>query len=139
MTPTGPPAAAGPAHGGTRRRLALRRTLLIAAVIAVMMLVGGVAFAATPAPAPIPAVPPGPPVAGDLNAVLNNIRNWVMGILALLSTVALTAGGVRYLISNGDPAEINKAKEAFRNAGWGYALTALAPVGVAILKQIVGG
>ncbi|WP_307874527.1 hypothetical protein [Frankia nepalensis] len=79
-----------------------------------------------------------PPVPYDLNTVLTNIRNWIMGILGLLGTVFLTLAGARYLISNGDPGEISKAKAALKNAAWGYGLAALAPVIVQILKGIVG-
>ena len=77
-------------------------------------------------------------LAQSVNEVLNNIRNWIMGVLAGLATVFLTLGGVRYLIAGGDPGEVEKAKSAFRSAGWGYGLAALAPLVVAILKGIVG-
>lgn len=77
-------------------------------------------------------------LAGSVSDVLNNIRNWLMGILALLATVFLSVGGVRYLVGSGDPSEVEKAKTAFKSAGFGYALAALAPLIVAILKGIVG-
>ncbi|WP_091514042.1 pilin [Amycolatopsis sacchari] len=77
-------------------------------------------------------------LAADVNTVLTNIRNWLMGILALIATVFLTIGGVRYLMASGDPGEVQKAKDAFKNAGIGYGLAALAPVVVTILQQLVG-
>ncbi len=77
-------------------------------------------------------------LARTIDDVLGNIRNWIMGILALLATVFLTIGGVRYVIANGDPGEIQKAKQAFTSAGFGYGLAALAPLVVEILKGIVG-
>jgi hypothetical protein len=77
-------------------------------------------------------------LAKSVNAVLDNIRNWIMGILAALATVFLTLGGVRYIMANGDPGEVEKAKTAFRSAGMGYGLAALAPLVVQILKGIVG-
>lgn len=70
--------------------------------------------------------------------LFTNIRNWLVGILAGLATVFLTIGGVRYLMAGGDPGEVEKAKQAFKSAGWGYGLAALAPVIVEILKGIVG-
>ncbi|WP_280119029.1 type I-E CRISPR-associated protein Cas7/Cse4/CasC [Streptomyces albofaciens] len=66
--------------------------------------------------------------------VLSNLRTWLMGILAGLATVFLTVGGVRYLLAGGDPGEVAKAKSAFRHAGLGYALAALAPIVVQVLK-----
>ncbi len=132
MNPARPRSEARPARSrAAGRRAVARRAVLLTVLVLALVLAGSVAAFAAPAPAPA--------VAPDLNAVLNNVRNWIMGILALLATVFLSIGGVRYLISNGDPGEVGKAKDSFRNAGWGYGLATLAPVVVAILKQIVGG
>jgi hypothetical protein len=51
----------------------------------------------------------------------------------------LTIGGVRYLMADGDPAEVEKAKAALRSAAIGYGLAILAPVIVTILKSLTGG
>jgi hypothetical protein len=77
-------------------------------------------------------------LAESVDAVLTNIRNWLMGILAGLATVFLTIGGVRYVAGGGDPGEAERAKAAFRSAAWGYGLAALAPLVVQILAGIVG-
>jgi hypothetical protein len=77
-------------------------------------------------------------IADSVTTVLDNIRNWLMGILAGLATVFLSIGGVRYVMGGGDPGEVEKAKTAFKSAGWGYTLAALAPLVVEILKGIVG-
>jgi Type IV secretion system pilin len=77
-------------------------------------------------------------LAGSVTDVLNNIRTWLMGILATLATVFLTIGGLRYVMAAGDPGEIGKAKTAFTSAGIGYGLAALAPLVVTILQGIVG-
>ena len=77
-------------------------------------------------------------LAGSVDQLLSNIRNWVMGILAGLATVFLSIGGVRYVMGGGDPGEIEKAKTAFKSAGIGYALAALAPLVVTVLQGIVG-
>lgn len=76
--------------------------------------------------------------AASVEAVLNNIRNWIVGILALLATVFLTIGGARYVWSGGDPGEVEKARSALRSAAFGYALALLAPLFVEVLKGIVG-
>jgi hypothetical protein len=77
-------------------------------------------------------------VAGSLDQVMNNIRNWAVGIIATIATTFVTIGGLRYMAANGDPSEVEKAKSAFRNAGIGFGLAALAPVVVEILKGFVG-
>lgn len=76
--------------------------------------------------------------AESVEQVLENVRGWVVGILALLATVFLTIGGVRYILGSGDPGEIEKAKVAFRSACVGYALAVLAPLVVTVLQGIVG-
>jgi hypothetical protein len=77
-------------------------------------------------------------IASSLGEVIDNARNWIMGILAGLATLFLTIAGARYLLGGGDPSEIEKAKTAFRAACLGYALAMLAPVIVTVLKSIVG-
>lgn len=76
--------------------------------------------------------------AESVEQVLDNVRGWIVGILALLATVFLTIGGVRYILGGGDPGEIEKAKVAFRSACVGYALAVLAPLVVTVLQGIVG-
>src|SRR2546423_707247 len=77
-------------------------------------------------------------LAGSIDQVLTNIRNWLMGILAAVATVFLSIGGLRYVMGGGDPSEIEKAKTAFKAAGIGYSLAALAPLIVTVLQGIVG-
>ncbi|MEJ7705061.1 MAG: pilin [Geodermatophilaceae bacterium] len=76
--------------------------------------------------------------AESVDAVLGNIRNWLIGILAALATVFLTIGGVRYVYGSGDPGEVEKAKQAFKAAALGYGIAALAPLIVTVLQSIVG-
>ena len=71
--------------------------------------------------------------------MISSSTKWIIGILAGLATLFLTLGGVRYLMANGDPAEVEKAKTALRSAAIGYGLAILAPVIVVILKGLVGG
>jgi hypothetical protein len=76
--------------------------------------------------------------AESIDQVLSNIRGWLMGILAALATAMATVGGIRYVIADGDPGEIQRAKTAFRSAGVGFALAALAPLLVTVLQGLVG-
>jgi hypothetical protein len=100
-----------------------------------------------PRPPLLPAPPGGPPpvptpaptpVSPDLNTVLANLRNWLIGISAAAATLFFTLGGLRYLGANGDPAELESAKRAFRNAAVGYGLAILAPLFLTALKSVVG-
>jgi hypothetical protein len=78
-------------------------------------------------------------LAQTVDQVLTNIRNWIMGILAGVALVFITIGGLRYLMAGDNPGEVEKAKGAFKAAGIGFGLAALAPLVVEILKTIVGG
>jgi succinate dehydrogenase/fumarate reductase cytochrome b subunit len=73
-----------------------------------------------------------------LTAILGNATGWLVGILAAVATLFLTIGGVRYLMAGGDPGEMEKAKGSFKSAILGYALAALAPIIVMIVKGILG-
>src|SRR5713101_4408071 len=71
--------------------------------------------------------------AGDVNGVIDSIRNWVAGVLAALATLFLTIGGVRYLVANGNPRAVEEGKAAIKSALIGYGLAALAPMFIDIL------
>lgn len=76
--------------------------------------------------------------ASDVNGVIDSIRNWVAGVLAALATLFLTIGGVRYLIASGNPRAVEEGKAAIKSALIGYALAALAPMFVDILRRVIG-
>lgn len=73
-----------------------------------------------------------------IKTVLDNIRNWIVGIAAVLVVVMLTIAGVRYLLAN-DPSEAERAKVALKAAAIGFAIILLAPFLVAILAEILTG
>src|SRR5271155_1976759 len=101
----------------------MRRTLAltIAVALGAALLVPQVADAAT-----------------SLNQVIENLRNWLIGLLVALATLLLTVGGIRYLLAAGDPGALEKAKGTIKTAIAGYALAALAPVLVTVVQHIVG-
>jgi hypothetical protein len=80
---------------------------------------------------------PTDPGVSSIPEVVNRMRIWLVGILVAVSTLFLTIGGFRYLWSNGDPGEVEKAKTALRNAAIGYALAILAPLFVTIVTGFV--
>jgi hypothetical protein len=112
-------------RSNNHRRLA-RAVAWAAAMVAVVVVAASPAYAADPDPT------------ARLNTILGNATTWLVGILAAVATLFLTLGGVRYVMAGGDPGEIEKAKAAFKSAGVGYALAALAPIVVAIIKGILG-
>jgi hypothetical protein len=126
------PTPANPTPTQIIRRRVLPILLTVAGLTAAVLTLTASAAHADPGTVHVVAL------AASVDAVLTNLRNWIMGILAGLATVFLTVGGVRYLMAGGDPSEVEKAKTAFKSAGWGYAGAALAPLVVQVLKGIVG-
>ncbi|WP_428962997.1 pilin [Micromonospora fluostatini] len=77
--------------------------------------------------------------ANSLPVVIGNLQAWLMGILSALATLFLVLAGVYWATAGGDPAQVDKAKGALRNALLGYALAVLAPVLLQVVRGIVGG
>lgn len=107
----------------------MRRTLFILTLAA-----GGAILLVLAAAVPALAQASAPTLSGVIDA----IRNWLVGLLAALATLFLTIGGLRYMTAGGDPGQIERAKTALKSAAIGYALAALAPVLVEILRSVVG-
>ncbi|MEV4690510.1 pilin [Micromonospora echinospora] len=80
-----------------------------------------------------------PPVAApkSINQVIASITGWIMGIIALVATMFLVIGGLRYMAAGGDPAQVEQAKSNVKSALIGYALAVLAPVILQVLQGII--
>ncbi len=75
----------------------------------------------------------------SINEVIAGITGWIMGIIALVATMFLVIGGLRYMAAGGDPAQVEQAKGNVKSALIGYALAVLAPVILQVLQGILGG
>ena len=113
----------------TSRSTRLRRHLPTVVLVTVVLAVGLLVVFAPPAFAATGSAP-------SLTSVIDNLRNWLVGILAAVATLFLTVGGLRYLTAGGDPGQVEKAKTALKSAAIGYALAALAPLLVSILASL---
>jgi heme/copper-type cytochrome/quinol oxidase subunit 2 len=82
-----------------------------------------------------------PPMAApkSINDVISSVTGWIMGIIAVVATMFLVIGGLRYMAAGGDPAQVEQAKGNFKSALIGYALAVLAPVVLQVLQGILGG
>lgn len=123
-----PPEPQKPATSRARPRLGLLLATVTGVLVGYLLLTGTASAATTHVVA----------LAGSVDEVITNIRNWLMGLLAGLATVFLTIGGVRYILAGGDPGQVEKAKTSFTSALIGYGLAALAPLVVTILRGLVG-
>lgn len=119
---------------GSAARAAPRRVARVAAHLATALLIVSVPSAAF--------ADSGDTVylaANSLPTVIGNLQTWLMGILAAVATLFLVLAGVYWATAGGDPAQVDKAKGALKNALIGYGLAVLAPVLLQVVKGIVGG
>jgi hypothetical protein len=118
----------------SRHRRAARFLLHAAAVT----LTAGVVVALYTGPvwAQGPAEPPEP---NSLEQVVDNLRWWIMGIIAAVATLFLVIGGLRYITAGGDPSQVEQAKGNLKSAMLGYGLAVLAPVLMTILSSTILG
>ncbi|MCI4064059.1 pilin [Micromonospora sp. R77] len=124
---------------------ALSHTPMTTRALRLVARVAAPAAAAAVVTLAVPAVAyadPGGPVvlaANDLPTVIANLQTWVMGILAAVATLFLVLAGVYWATAGGDPAQVDKAKGALKNALIGYGLAVLAPILLEVVQGIVGG
>ncbi|MEU5565551.1 pilin [Micromonospora musae] len=115
----------------TRSRAAHRTGRIAAVAFGVLLFLSVPAAAYADSGAPVLA-------ANSLPVVINNLRLWLIGILAAVATLFLVLAGVYWATAGGDPAQVERAKGALRNALVGYGLAVLAPVLLQIVQGIVG-
>jgi hypothetical protein len=115
------------------------RALRHAARIAAPAAAAAVVTLAVPAAAYADSGGPVVLAANDLPTVIANLQTWVMGILAAVATLFLVLAGVYWATAGGDPAQVDKAKGALKNALIGYGLAVLAPILLEVVQGIVGG
>ena len=122
-----------------RRRRGWQQPTVLAVTVAAAVAVL-IALTATPATAAAAhrLLAAGPPAAPTLDSVITGLRNWLVGLLAAVATLFLTIGGIRYITAGGDPMHVERAKTALKSAAIGYALAALAPLLVSVLRSVVG-
>jgi hypothetical protein len=132
-TPHTPVAPAGPRRHRIGRRVGSRLGLaaLHMATVVLLLSVPTAAFADPAGPVYV--------AAKTLPEVIASLQAWIMGILAAVATLFLVLAGVYYATAGGDPAQVDKARGAFKNALVGYGLAVLAPALLEALKGIVGG
>lgn len=115
----------------------LRHVTAVAVALLVILVVPVWADPAQAAGLHTAAPPPPSPQEAPLMDVINKLIGVMVTLLVALSTLFITAAGVRYVTAGGDPGQIEKAKKALINALVGFAIAVLAPVLVAILQSVL--
>lgn len=102
-------------------KILLGSTILLAPIIA---------QAAWTAPTPSdPAVPT------NFDNVLNNVINWILGIVGLISVLVIIYGGVMYLTSTGAADRVKSGKDTIK---YGIMGLIIAGAAYAIVNVIIG-
>jgi hypothetical protein len=126
-------------YRGCHRRVPLAITTPATVIVLAVLLVALSVLAMSSMALAGPTDPPPLSALKSLPEVITGIRNWVIGILASIATLFLVLAGVYWATAGGDPAQVDKAKGALRNALVGYGLAVLAPVLLQVVQGIVGG
>lgn len=91
------------------RWAAMARYTITAATVVLILAAPAAAYAAPAAGPVIEAVK-------TLPQVIASVQAWIMGILGAVATLFLVMAGVYWTTAGGDPAQVDKAKTAFRNS-----------------------
>lgn len=83
--------------------------------------------------------PPGGLPDDELGAVLANIINGVLGLIAAVSVLYIIYGGARYLISSGDDNKVEAAKSTLKDAVLGLFFALLAYAIIVKVINIING
>ncbi|GAA2213289.1 hypothetical protein GCM10009850_087510 [Nonomuraea monospora] len=119
-------------------KIVLIASAILGGIVLGTLLEYAIAHASSSSPASVSGTDQVLAAPASLNAVIDNLRNVIVGLLVALATLFLTVGGVRYILAGGDPGEVESAKKTLRYAALGYGIAVLAPLLVTVLKGIVG-
>ncbi len=80
-----------------------------------------------------PNQPAGLNSASDLNQIILNITNWVLGFVTILAVLFLIWGGLQYLTAAGNEEQVEKAKNTITYALLGLVVAAIAYAAVIVV------
>jgi hypothetical protein len=83
----------------------------------------------------------GPPYGGsgpqNINQLIDNITNWILGISGSIAVLFIIIAGLRYITAHGDSKQAEAAKVTLRNAIVGLVIIVLAYVIVTIILKVL--
>jgi len=74
----------------------------------------------------------------DLQTIIKNLRTLILGWLAGLGALVAAYGGLRLLLSGGDPTQAQAGIRAIKYGALGFGMALLGPVIIDLLKWVVG-
>ena len=110
----------------------LARASVATGVLMALTWAGG----ATPASAEQQPTPPPVPTE-DVYRIVGHLQLWLVAVATAVATLLVVAGGVLYMISGGNPTQIERAKTVLRSVAIGYGIVMLASALVQILRWIL--
>lgn len=111
-----------------------KKIILVSLVLLGVFLAAGVTFAAGPIIILIN------PLSGvnNFGDLLTRISGAIVGVLAALSTIMLIIAGGMFLLSAGNPQQIQTARNAVKYAIIGIVVSVTAGTMIAIIKEVIG-
>lgn len=73
----------------------------------------------------------------DPNDMVTGAVQWIIGVAGIIAAIFVVYGGISYIMSNGDPGKIQKAKNAILYASIGLIIVALAEVITAFISNAI--
>lgn len=73
----------------------------------------------------------------DIETVVANIGNWILGIVGSLVFAVYIYGGIRWMTSGGNPKGVAAGKEAIQKATFGLIIVFVAYTGIFALKEML--
>lgn len=100
-----------------------------------------VGFLSVAFPGPTPASPQAPIVGttfAELLILIDRLANWIFSILVIVAVVMLVWGAFGFVISEGEPDRLKKAKDRITYAIIGLVLAIFTKSIIAVIKSIIG-
>lgn len=107
--------------------------LLISSASVMAMTVPGLVMAqfATPSGTKLPE--------GSIYGIINNVMNWILGIVGILGVIGFAIAGILYLTAAGDDGRIQTAKNAMMYSIIGVVVALVGLIALKAAEGLLGG
>jgi heme/copper-type cytochrome/quinol oxidase subunit 2 len=106
---------------------------VLAAILLTPLLAGAQTNTATPGNGTVTIGPPWGTGPKNINELIGNITNWVLGIAGAVAVLFIIISGLRYITAGGDSKQTEAAKSSLRNAIIGLVIVVVAFLVVQII------
>ena len=76
-------------------------------------------------------------LSSDLSSLILNATNFILGFVASLAVLAIIWGGLKYVVSVGNPEDVSVAKKAIKYALMGLVISGLSYAIVRVMVDVI--